>query len=161
MMSPDAHAMGTTPDTSNMTMSSTSTTMRTGKCLSSVMLWNWETIDLCLFSRQWHIASNAQFAATCIAIIVLAMSVGFFRRLTKEYDVKILKDYQKRCAILRKKKSGSIIDSRRSSASFSSRLTVFLHHDTIATRFRPDPVQQIVRALLHLSQFVIGYFLML
>lgn len=142
-------------------MMDSSNTMKTGECLTSKMLWNWATIDSCLISRSWHIRTQAQFAASCLAVIFLAMSLQLLRRLTKEYDSKILKSHQQKIEQMKHRKSHSSEASAQSRTSVVTKVSNFIHHTSDPLRFRPDPVQQIIRASLHLSQFIVAYFIML
>jgi copper transporter 1 len=148
---------------SNMQMSTggNSTLMRSGKCLTSQMLWNWETIDNCLISSQWRITSNAQFAGSCIGIILMAMSLQLLRRLTKEYDARILRDHQRKMENCKPQESKESDLTRRSGSSFSVKMNQLMHSGHDPGRFRPNPIQQLVRALLHMSQFMVAYFIML
>ena len=50
------------------------------------MFWNWYTLDACFLSTNWHIASNATFAGSCIGVIGLVILLEFLRRLQREYD---------------------------------------------------------------------------
>jgi len=142
-------------------MLDSSNTMRTGDCLTSKMLWNWATVDSCLISRQWHIKTQAQFAASCLAVIFLAMSLQLLRRLTKEYDSMILKTHQQKLEQMKHRKSRSSETSAQSHTSVAQKMSNFIHHASDPLRFRPSPIQQIIRSLLHLSQFIVAYFIML
>lgn len=142
-------------------MMDSSNTMRTGDCLTSKMLWNWETIDSCLISRQWHIKTQAQFAATCLAVISLGMTLQLLRRLTKEYDSVILKSHQKKIEERKHRTSRSSDASAQSHTTLTNKMSNFIHHASDPLRFRPSPVQQLIRASLHLSQFIVAYFIML
>ena len=138
-----------------------STAMRSGQCLISQMLWNWETIDTCLISRQWHITSTAQFAASCLGVIVLAMSLQLLRRLTKEYDSRLLKHHQRRIEHVKSNSSETSDDMRRSGSSISVKMTQLMQRGSDPTRFRPNLVEQLTRALMHVGQFIVAYFVML
>jgi copper transporter 1 len=125
------------------------------------MLWNWETIDTCLISRQWHIASTAQFAASCLGVIVLAMSLQLLRRLTKEYDSRLLKHHQQRIEHVKSNSSETSNDMRRSGSSISVKMTQLMQRGSDPTRFRPNLAEQLTRALMHVGQFIVAYFVML
>jgi solute carrier family 31 (copper transporter), member 1 len=130
------------------------------KCRSPSMIWNWDTINSCLISRSWHIKSTAQFGASCFAILLLAMSLPLLRKLAKAYDARILRNHQKHLEDSKNVKSSGSEDSTQSASSLNNRMSKFMHHGD-PTRFRPSPLQQITRAFLHVSQFIIGYFVML
>jgi solute carrier family 31 (copper transporter), member 1 len=131
------------------------------KCLSPQMLWNWDTVDNCLISRSWHIRSKAQFAGSCIGIVLLAMCVPLLHRLTKIYDTKLLREHQRRLEERRSHKLRDLNTKRSNSSSFSTKLSKVIRSASEPGRFRPTFVQQLLRAVLHLSQFIIAYFLML
>ena len=138
-----------------------SNVMRSGQCLISQMLWNWETVDTCLISRRWHITSTAQFAASCIGVIILAMSLQLLRRLTKEYDSRLLKNHQRRIDHVKSNGSETSDDIRRSGSSISVKMSLLMQHGSDPTRFRPNPVEQLARAMMHVGQFIVAYFVML
>jgi solute carrier family 31 (copper transporter), member 1 len=95
------------------------------------------------------------FAGSCIAVALLAMSLSLLRRMSHEYDKRIIKDHERR----------TLDDHRNSSVSMTP-----LRADSTAKRvsmvqtsggFRPHFLQQMARGILHLSQFVVAYFTML
>ncbi|KAK2612675.1 Copper Transporter integral membrane protein that functions in high affinity copper transport [Conoideocrella luteorostrata] len=104
------------------------------------MLWNWYTIDACFLSPNWHITNNGMFAATCIGVILLVMLVEFFRRLGKEYDAFVLRQFQR-------ESSRQYIDN----SSFGSQVVTF----------RATFLQQIIRSVLHALTFGSAYIVML
>jgi len=55
-----------------------------GACQIS-MLWNWTTIDACFLTSSWHIRSAADFAGSCIGVILLVMALEALRRVSREY----------------------------------------------------------------------------
>jgi copper transporter 1 len=146
-------------------------------CKTSLMLWNWNTNDLCLISSKWHITSPAMFAASCLAIALLAMSLPLLRRMSKEYDKRILRDHRKRAnqsnggmsthpsrhsstssnasSVEEKEK-----DRRSKSGQFKGLMTGNTYEHNPG-KFRPHLLQHLVRGILHLSQFVVAYFTML
>lgn len=102
------------------------------------MLWNWYTIDACFLSESWHIQSHGAFAATCIGIILLVVLLEASRRLGKEFDVYINREFQARLAAL--------------SATAEGPQTV---------TFRASPLQQLIRSVLHAITFGLAYIVML
>ena len=50
------------------------------------MLWNWFVIDSCFLARSWHVRSNGAFAASCIGVVFLVISLEMVRRVQREYD---------------------------------------------------------------------------
>jgi copper transporter 1 len=134
--------------------------MRNGECLTSQMLWNWETVNSCLISRSWHIKSESQFAGSCIGILLLAMCIPLLRRLARIYDIRILQEYQRRLDETRRQRS-SITEKTRRESFVPKKIADIIQHSSKPGRFRPSMIQQLCRAVLHLSQFIIGYFVML
>ncbi|KAJ5766323.1 uncharacterized protein N7511_003939 [Penicillium nucicola] len=105
------------------------------------MLWNWNTIDTCFIARSWHITSQGMFAGCCIGVILLVIALEFLRRLGKEYDRFLLRQH--------KAKMAAVETGQNSSAKIPS------------FGFRPSFLQQMVRALIHMVQFAVAYFVML
>ena len=50
------------------------------------MLWNWFVIDSCFLARSWHVRSKGAFAASCIGVVFLVISLEMVRRVQREYD---------------------------------------------------------------------------
>jgi copper transporter 1 len=94
------------------------------------------------------------FAGSCIGVILLVLLLEFLRRAFKEYDRYIVAQHTKTLAF-----------STRSSSSDgtgTSKTPVATTHNIAATlKFRPSLLQQAVRALLHMCQFTVAYFIML
>ncbi|KAF2759069.1 Ctr copper transporter [Pseudovirgaria hyperparasitica] len=122
------------------------------------MLWNWYTIDACFLSSSWHITSRGMFAGSMIGVILLVMALEFFRRLGKEYDRFLVRQYQRTYS------SRPALEPESTTASSgppkSPGVTVRASNPAQAS-FRPNLVQQMVRALLHMVQFAIAYIVML
>jgi solute carrier family 31 (copper transporter), member 1 len=111
------------------------------------MLWNWYTVDSCFISSSWHITSAGMFAGSCIGVICLVVLLEFLRRLGKEYDRKILHDYQDKIAT-----SGTSDGMNKALVDGQGKAMVV---------FRPSILQQAVRALLHMLAFAVAYLVML
>lgn len=128
------------------------------------MLWNWNTIDTCFISSSWHITSKGMFAGSCIGVILLVMILELLRRAGKEYDRFLLAQYTR-----------SLGQSSISSASSSAHETLKgpsasaaaaapatpAYAPGLNAKFRPNVLQQAIRALLHMLQFAVAYFVML
>ncbi|KAF8857015.1 Ctr copper transporter [Acephala macrosclerotiorum] len=131
-----------------------------------MMLWNWYTIDACFLSSSWHIKSRGMFAGSCIGVILLVMSLEFLRRLSKEYDRHILRQYQRSYAPI-SVADGNAIGNTNGNAAAQSGSNEDKEAATAGNRaapippFRPHIVQQLVRATLHMLQFAVAYFIML
>lgn len=147
-----------------------------GSCKMS-MLWNWNTIDACFLSSTWHITSKGMFAGSCIGVILLVMSLEFLRRVGREYDAFIIRRARLRSQYLDPitKSSTSTANVNTGSGSSSSKApdtnttpnndsTPYTSREDTAKRsdgFRPTPIEQTIRALLHMVQFAVAYFVML
>ncbi|KAF3940033.1 hypothetical protein ABW19_dt0206830 [Dactylella cylindrospora] len=70
----------------------------TGPSCKMDMYWNWYTLDACFLSKSWHITSAGMFAGSCIGIVFLVVIVEGFRRLARELDRYIVRDWKKRAA---------------------------------------------------------------
>ncbi|KAI8962527.1 Ctr-domain-containing protein [Daldinia sp. FL1419] len=123
------------------------------------MLWNWYTIDACFISSSWHITSKGMFAGSCIGVILLAILLEFLRRSVKEYD----------SYLIRKNASNSVLvpvtsndDNETERTSPKTDQTQPSCVNPVAGKgYRPNVVEQAIRAFLHTAQFVVAYFLML
>ncbi|KAM7188123.1 putative high affinity copper protein [Naviculisporaceae sp. PSN 640] len=109
------------------------------------MLWNWYTIDACFLSSQWQIKSNGAFAASCIGVILLVVLLEASRRLGKEFDTRINREFQARVATL--------TANAHSTANAGDGPQTFT--------LRASPLQQFIRALLHAITFGLAYIVML
>ncbi|KAF2087318.1 Ctr copper transporter [Saccharata proteae CBS 121410] len=147
--------------------------MGSGDCQIS-MLWNWYTIDACFLTSSWHISTRGQFAGSCIGVILLVIVLEGLRRLSKEYDRLILRQYQAaHFAMLNRNPSSSSSSSSSSNeaandgtpnsknAGATTKSRAFADSAAPPTRFRANVWQQMVRALLHMLQFACAYFIML
>ena len=50
------------------------------------MLLNYDTVGACFFSEDWIITSEAKFAGSCIAALVIAMTLELLRKAVRNYD---------------------------------------------------------------------------
>jgi copper transporter 1 len=129
------------------------------------MLWTWYTIDACFLSSSWHITSNGAFAATCIGVILMVITLEALRRLGKEYDEHIQQDFAARVALIA---NGGVGVDPNAAGSASGGVcpaggagagTEALAPQTVT--FRASPLQQFVRALIHTATFGLAYIVML
>ncbi|KAJ4375178.1 Copper Transporter integral membrane protein that functions in high affinity copper transport [Neocucurbitaria cava] len=136
-----------------------SSSMSTGGSCKISMLWNWETVDACFIARSWRITSKGMFAGSCIGVILLVILLEFLRRAGKEYDRYIVAQHTKSLV------SGGVTASTASSDNGAGKVpatsTTAAYHSVAASKFRPTVLQQALRALLHMFQFAIAYFVML
>ncbi|KAG5926550.1 hypothetical protein E4U42_003172 [Claviceps africana] len=110
------------------------------------MLWNWYTIDACFLTPSWHITNEAMFAATCIGVILLVTLVEFTRRLGKEYDAFLVRQFRREA-------------TRRAHANQSSRSGLATSSQVVT--LRASLLQQLTRSVLHAVTFGTAYIVML
>lgn len=119
----------------------------TNECKIS-MLWNWYTVDACFLSESWHITNSGMFAATCIGVILLVVAVEFFRRLGKEYDALLLRQFERRAAA-----HGPALAAKGCAGGTELTRQVIT--------LRASPLQQFIRAFIHALTFGGAYIIML
>jgi copper transporter 1 len=132
------------------------------------MLWNWNTVDSCehirrsrlqptditgFISESWRINSNGIFAASCLGVILLVMSLEFLRRMAKIYNSYLLSQHQ-------------LAHPGHSSSETKGLLPSTSCDQVPLTNsprppFRPNMKQQAARATFHMLQFAVAYFVML
>ncbi|KAL2756081.1 hypothetical protein ACRALDRAFT_1081913 [Sodiomyces alcalophilus JCM 7366] len=146
------------------------------------MLWNWHTIDACEYapcfvstptsfvtllnaqppspgflSESWYIHNNGAFAASCIGVALLAVCLELIRRLAREYDALLLRQFRARAVEMA---SARAKDGDGPPCGHSTQ-----PRDPSVTRpslvFRASPLEQLIRAVLHLIFFGLAYILML
>ncbi|KAL8730831.1 MAG: hypothetical protein Q9181_004522 [Wetmoreana brouardii] len=137
------------------------------------MLWNWYTVDACFISSTWRITSKGKFAGSCIGVILLVAALECLRRLQREYDAYLVQQYRKRNAQMRstlhEDGSNSDMEANDRAKHDGDRVQVISKSsqdsDTLVPakpkRFVPTVFQQVVRALIHMLQFTVAYFIML
>jgi copper transporter 1 len=128
------------------------------------MLWNWYTVDACFIASSWHITSKSMFAGSCIGVILLVMSLEFLRRTSKEYDAYLLRQHQRASAASASTatdNSHSLSSEQEKGAGVSVAISAPTTILKTTTSFRPNVLQQAIRALLHMLQFAVAYFIML
>lgn len=97
------------------------------------------------------------FAGSCIGVVLLVISLEFLRRSVKEYDQYLVKQHIAKHQNNPRSPAGAI-NNNGEGASVNSK-----NGNTCATipPFRPNVLQQAIRALLHMVQFAVAYFVML
>lgn len=103
------------------------------------MLFNFHTKDACFLSAGWQIQSNGMFAMTCIGVMLLVVLVEFCRRMSREYDSFLTRQFQRQAA----------------HATFAKTRV------GESATFRATPFQQLIRAVLHAVTFAGAYITML
>ncbi|KAI0517522.1 ctr copper transporter [Xylaria bambusicola] len=114
------------------------------------MLWNWNTIGACFFAESWKIKTEGMMAATCIGVFLLAILLEFVRRLGKEYDDLILRQFQQHAD-----ERAAMAKLEDNCCSAETRLA----GQTVI--FRATALQQLIRSFIHAVAFGIAYILML
>jgi solute carrier family 31 (copper transporter), member 1 len=101
------------------------------------------------------------FAGSCIGVLLLVLVLELLRRAGKEYDRYIIAQYTRSLA---SQNTPGIASSSSSSstASAGKRATSTAAATPPQSQpFRPNVLQQSMRALLHMVQFAVAYFIML
>lgn len=124
------------------------------------MLWNWYTIDACFLSESWHITNNGMFAATCIGVILLVVILEFLRRLSKEYDALILRQFRRHVAA-QTALAASKTEVEPTSCCAPPEVQEEAKPGPRTVTFRATPLQQLIRAAIHAVMFGVGYIIML
>ncbi|OTA94078.1 hypothetical protein M434DRAFT_394979 [Hypoxylon sp. CO27-5] len=138
------------------------------------MLWNWNTVDACFISKDWHVKSTGMFAGSCIGVILLALLLELLRRSVKEYDRYLVRKNAQNDSFVAVTR-GNIDDSPKApgheaqddaglegASTCCNPPAASSTHTTIASAgYRPKIHEQAIRALLHTAQFIVAYFLML
>lgn len=130
------------------------------------MLWNWYTIDSCFLTSSWHITSRGAFAATCIGVVLMVVLLEALRRLSREYDEHIQREFAARVALITAgaaaggETADPATDGGSGSNNANAAAAVVEPAQTTVT-FRASPLQQLVRALLHTATFGLAYIIML
>jgi copper transporter 1 len=114
-------------------------------------------------STSWHITSNGMFAGSCIAVILLVILLEFLRRTAKEYDRYIIRQFQRAQSYAYSSASAPNKASVTATATASSSSLDGTGKRTtlVGAKFRPNMMQQAIRAGLHMLQFTVAYFIML
>lgn len=112
------------------------------------MLWNWDVTDSCFLAASWHVTNGGMFAATCIGVILLVLLVEFTRRLSRDYDEFLLRQFSRQATRSRANLA------LQSEDSIDGPLTAEI-------TLRASPLQQIIRAFLYAAIVAGTYTLML
>ncbi|KAL2173267.1 Ctr copper transporter family-domain-containing protein [Thermothelomyces heterothallicus CBS 202.75] len=127
--------------------------MGSGNGCKISMLWNWNTIDACFIAKSWKITSRGVFAGSCIGVVLLVVVLEMLRRSVKEYDRFLLNKHLKSLAAAKAIPSPKTASDDRTDA---------LHCPAVVSQgYRPNVFEQAIRALLHMLQFAVAYFIML
>ena len=116
------------------------------------MLWNWNVVDSCFLASSWHIKNNAMFAASCIGVAFLVVCLEFLRRVGKEYDAYILRQFQRQLRLQQAQ-----ISKESSNCGVGPVAVSGLQF----ANFRATALQQLVRAVIHGATLCMAYVVML
>ncbi|KIV88629.1 hypothetical protein PV10_08296 [Exophiala mesophila] len=132
-----------------------------GGCKIS-MTWNWTTIDACFISRSWHITSAGMFAGSCIGVILLVISLEFLRRVQREYDAYLRRVDRRATGPVQSSPPSSETENEKSKTA-SPVTRAILGDATQRPHINPIILvqRQLIRALIHMFQFGVAYFVML
>lgn len=108
------------------------------------------------------------FAGSCIGVLLLVMLLELLRRMVKEYDALLVRKH----SINSNSSNGTYVGAaagraqQQQAASESGEskdhgVNVQPVQAVPSGRFRPTVFEQAVRALLHMCQFAVAYFVML
>lgn len=102
------------------------------------------------------------FAGSCVAIIALVCMLEVLRLIGKRYDRYLFREYQTHQQASASA-DGSSTSSRKGNVKNDVSLMTksLLGNSSTPMAFRPNALQQMVRALLHTLQFALAYVLML
>lgn len=133
------------------------------------MLWNWNTVDSCFISTSWHVTSRGMFAGSCIGVLLLVMLLELLRRMVKEYDALLVRKHSTNSNGNGNGNGSTYVGTaaqQQQAASESGEskgqgVNVRPVGAVSSGRFRPTLPEQAVRALLHMCQFAVAYFVML
>lgn len=120
------------------------------------MLWNWYTVDSCFIAKSWHVRSSGAFAGSCIGVILLVIGLEFIRRVQREYDGYIVRQWKSSLTEAQAERSES-----GGSTTKQPLTTVVVPLQSQTRGFKPSVLQQMIRSLLFMVQFGVGYFVML
>jgi solute carrier family 31 (copper transporter), member 1 len=123
-------------------------------------------------SSSWQIKSKGMFAGSCIGVICLVISLEFLRRVQRTYEAYLIQHANGlRVSAEQLEDNPSSSGSARSNTmdkgpsdgnSRTAPLMKLLPKPvSTSSRFRLSLPQQMIRALLHMVQFGVAYFIML
>ncbi len=106
-------------------------------------------------------SSEGVFAVTCIGVVLLVVSLEFLRRLGKEYDSAILKQFQRNAAARIDAVNSDSKTQNGESHDEQGRLNSGCNQGPSFLQFRPTLVQQLIRSVIHMVTFGVAYIVML
>ncbi|KAF4553560.1 Ctr copper transporter-like protein 3 [Elsinoe fawcettii] len=135
--------------------SSSATVLGAAECQTEErhMLWNWRTDNACFLSGSWHIKNNAMFAASCVGVALLVVTLEFLRRVSTDFDQYLQRQFRRRAQLYQSSITDLGSDSKESACCVGQ--------GNRQITFRATSIQQLIRAGLHGVTIGIAYLLML
>jgi copper transporter 1 len=53
------------------------------------MLFTWDTTNLCIVFRQWHVRSNTSLVFSLIAVVLIGIGYEALRSLSRNYEASL------------------------------------------------------------------------
>ncbi|KAI1643533.1 Ctr copper transporter family-domain-containing protein [Daldinia loculata] len=140
----------------DLTMDMSGASAAEGNACKISMLWNWYTIDSCFLARSWHNTTPGMFAGSCIGVVLFTMTLELLRRTAKEYDRYLVRKHASAAT------AASMVPPKDSNNETTMASPTSTRQGALqASGFRPTAWEQAIRALLHMVQFAVAYFVML
>jgi len=124
------------------------------------MLWNWNTVDACFLTETWQIKNDGMMAASCIGVLLLVVLLEFCRRVGKEYDIYIARQFQRHVSAQTAASKAAVAGNSTSCCAPAEPVEAPVFGPQTIT-FRASPLQQLIRSVLHMFTFGIAYIVML
>ncbi len=119
------------------------------------MLSPFTDIDAGFLTETWHIENNGTFAASCIGVVLLVVCLEAMRRLSREFERRVLQGW-------RNQAQAQVVDGSGIQKDDHSPLNGRGKPSmTRAVMFRASPLQQLVRAIFHAAILGLAYAVML
>lgn len=99
-----------------------------------------------ILAEKWHNKSGGAFAASCIGVLLLAVTLESLRHWCKRYDQLVARQLSTPAGLYRLDGGGRTYGAAAAYETGTRRATAF---------------QQLIRALLHVTVVCVGYILML
>jgi solute carrier family 31 (copper transporter), member 1 len=119
------------------------------------MLLNWHTVDACFLSSTFHIRSSFAFFLSCLAALLLVVSLEYIRRAQRNFD----RYLRARNAVLQDEEyalPGETEEELLPNGSGREKLMRRLKGRTTVV-----VLEQLLRGLIHTVQFSVSYCIML
>lgn len=124
------------------------------------MYWNWFTIDACFLSETWKITSRGMFAGSCIGVIILVIALEFVRRMQREYDRFIVREWKVRRDRHLTESSTEELDMAKTIPKISL-VGLSFKPSCYNSTFQPTLIQQFIRSVFYMIQMGGAYIVML